>query len=973
MLTRICKKNLISILLLIFPIFPAFALDIDNISTREEAIHLARQGKASETLSWFVKEIQTQGQPSPKLAADALVVFSWANQCKNGIRLYRKYTPETLPAYGWKAAGRCARDVGWTETAVDFYTKGLALYPEDSAIVSGYIHALVDKNELDQAQHFIEDNRKKLARSTGFLRGKAYLDSHRNETYAALALDIDNISTREEAIHLARQGKASETLSWFVKEIQTQGQPSPKLAADALVVFSWANQCKNGIRLYRKYTPETLPAYGWKAAGRCARDVGWTETAVDFYTKGLALYPEDSAIVSGYIHALVDKNELDRAHHFIEDNRKKLASSADFWMGKAYLHNHSNEPYAALDAVERADEISPGRRYIIREKVFALSAAKMASLAHDLAQEHQPFFSPAEHIKLEGEVVAQHIRWNTNPPVDKNRPFEHIDASLAMIEKFQKSLSAKNPALFERENLRLVFDKMIALHDRHKPADIISLYERLKDLRITIPDYVFTSIAAAYLELRQPETAATLYAEIYAKSPNNNAARIGLFYSLLESGQEKKALNFIDHLNLHEPAWTLKKGLGTSERNPRKLDYEILAGLARTYTNRPLAGHEILQDLFIKSPNNLEIREAYADSLVAIGQPKKAQNRYLQGLALTPDHVGLQIAVARNAFQLHNWREAEKEILTLQKMWPENLKAVAGVDELRVRNLYQIDGYSGIYFGDSSSFNGREYRYGLRVWTRPIDYDWRLYTEAGHTFSLLTDDKIKYNSLEAGAEYLDPDYRLYFWLRGFSADEKFGYGSRGTYQSDDQTSYGYSLGRNVSTPSRALNVGVGAWNLNLSLAKTKHLDSSIAVSLGIDIYDDNNIRLGLTGNIRRTLYRDIKWILANTLYLSSDKNTNQEGHYFAPSLDVAADNEMTITHLTWQDYDKQLKQRLALGIGVYWQQDYGTNPSLTASYWHDWAISKRLYLTYGVLGQLHAYDGDLESNYGAQMDFSWRY
>ncbi|NOQ42418.1 MAG: hypothetical protein GQ563_07970 [Desulfuromusa sp.] len=159
----------------------------------------------------------------------------------------------------------------------------------------------------------------------------------------------------------------------------------------------------------------------------------------------------------------------------------------------------------------------------------------------------------------------------------------------------------------------------------------------------------------------------------------------------------------------------------------------------------------------------------------------------------------------------------------------------------------------------------------------------------------------------------------------------------------------------------------------MSLAKTKHLDSSIAVSLGIDIYDDNNIRLGLTGNIRRTLYRNIKWTLANTLYLSSDKNTNQGGHYFAPSLDVAADNEMTITHLTWQDYDKQLKHRLALGIGVYWQQDYGTNPSLTASYWHDWAISKQLYLTYGVLGQLHAYDGDLESNYGAQMDFSWRY
>ena len=100
-------------------------------------------------------------------------------------------------------------------------------------------------------------------------------------------------------------------------------------------------------------------------------------------------------------------------------------------------------------------------------------------------------------------------------------------------------------ALDTEDHCRLT-DRLSALANRRRAADAVSLYESFLARGLPVPVWTKRDIAGSYLELRQPQHAASLYYEVVSANPDDFDANLGLFYALVESEELDAATQHID-------------------------------------------------------------------------------------------------------------------------------------------------------------------------------------------------------------------------------------------------------------------------------------------------------------------------------------------------------------------------------------------------------------------------------------------
>jgi len=107
------------------------------------------------------------------------------------------------------------------------------------------------------------------------------------------------------------------------------------------------------------------------------------------------------------------------------------------------------------------------------------------------------------------------------------------------------------------------------------------------------------------------------------------------------------------------------------------------------------------------------------------------------------------------------------------------------------------------------------------------------------------------------------------------------------------------------------------------------------------------------------------------LYTSGNSITGTP--YFNPRQD--ADLTLTLENdwLLYRHYRFSFRNRLAVSVGGYWQQDFGTDPTAAVRYEHVWEYSPRFFLLYGVSFARRTYDGDGENQLGCHLELNWRF
>jgi biofilm PGA synthesis protein PgaA len=80
-----------------------------------------------------------------------------------------------------------------------------------------------------------------------------------------------------------------------------------------------------------------------------------------------------------------------------------------------------------------------------------------------------------------------------------------------------------------------------------------------------------------------------------------------------------------------------------------------------------------------------------------------------------------------------------------------------------------------------------------------------------------------------------------------------------------------------------------------------------------------------------------------------------------------------VENLTWRNYDRSFRQRLALTGGNYWQENYASGAIEAIEYGHRWEVDRDLSIRYGIGRMLRPYDGEREGRTFGNLVMLWRF
>jgi biofilm PGA synthesis protein PgaA len=96
-------------------------------------------------------------------------------------------------------------------------------------------------------------------------------------------------------------------------------------------------------------------------------------------------------------------------------------------------------------------------------------------------------------------------------------------------------------------------------------------------------------------------------------------------------------------------------------------------------------------------------------------------------------------------------------------------------------------------------------------------------------------------------------------------------------------------------------------------------------------------------------------------------------YYFNPAQDASVSLTLDNDLLTYRFYETAFNQRLAVSIGQYWQQYFGSNPVGNIQYEHRWKTADRLEIAYGGIRGYHYYDGNLTESWFMYLNLNVRF
>jgi len=414
----------------------------------------------------------------------------------------------------------------------------------------------------------------------------------------------------------AREGETGPALSMLrtlepVDRIQ--------IRYDHLLIASWADQPEEAVQIYQSL-PHVLvaPPEVHLAAARAWRDLGQWQNALTILTTELYRHPgKEADFASGYIMTLTDAGRLEDAFAHAQYWAERLQDSADVQMAMAYVQTHRQQLFDALYYIDKALQLAPDTFWVQREYLFALQRAGLTGPALERARARPELLTPAQLRALEGDDLAQQTRLAEMPSRNEAERFVIADRALTRYEALIAAWQALGSEA-AADVTRLRIDRLSALHARMFMDELVREYQALLAEGVTLPSWALSNVASAYLYLREPEQARTIYQTVLDAFDTQETAtppvpvaeedrldtEIGLFYALLESEQFDQIPALLERLKARHGPWVWLAGQPERLPNEHWLDVQQTLAVASLLSNDTASAQEQLETMTAAAPNN---------------------------------------------------------------------------------------------------------------------------------------------------------------------------------------------------------------------------------------------------------------------------------------------------------------------------------------------------------------------------------
>lgn len=739
---------------------------------------------------------------------------------------------------------------------------------------------------------------------------------------------------------------------------------------DYLQLLSWNDRHAEVIEQAARIDTSHAPVDVWEAIARAERNLGDYPRAEEAYRQAMSRAPDRLAPRLGIGLLLLDRQQVKPAILHFQTLARDFPDEIDVMLAEAYAQKQDNQFQKAGELYRRVLAIRPDHREAHRGLVFALAASGDFRQALEIAAAHRPLFSDQEWAGLRWDFAAALIRQGEQDLAKNARDYRAIDQ--AMVEIGANIALADRLELGDPQawRLRAQSDLLVAQRDRKRFSEVIALYRDLQRQGINLPIYARMAAADAYLNNRQPKVAREIYLAVSREAPDYFNAKASLVYAYLEAEQPDKALALAERLAGEQPEKIEAKQADGSVvviDNPRKIPADLTAAVFRAYVDDLKTAQKRLESLHERYPDNADVHSKLAEVYYFRGWPREAKQQIEEAGRKAPEHFGLKLGQAKVAHELRDYPTEGRITRELYDAYPEDSGALRQMRAWEKYNspelkLFANGGISNTDGGINNPVIGSD-NVGIDayLYSSPIAYNYRVFTHEGWKTGLFNEGRGFGRHYGVGLEYAKGD-----WLASaethydnFRMMETLGVDLAVDYQLSDRWQLFTRLSsRDDNISLRALNSGVTAKSARLGTIYRVSESRQFSVTGGFYDFSDNNDRFMLDGSYYERWYSGPIYKFGTYLNAGFSTNNSNEGAYYSPSKDASLSLTLDNDWLTYRHYETAFYQRLALSVGDYWQENYGSNLVGNLQYEHRWRLGNNVELSYGGARSYRYYDGN---------------
>lgn len=789
----------------------------------------------------------------------------------------------------------------------------------------------------------------------------------------------------DQMVRDARAGQHAPALN-LLRQVPA-GQASAAQISDHLQIASWAGLDAEVVKVYEtqgRY--RDLPVQALAATARAYRNLKRWDAAIELYRRALVIEPGNTDLQLGLALTQADAGKPDEAVSRAKALVAAKPEDPTRRMALGYALTRADKPHEALYEYDTAFTRADHKPEVAREYIIALQRARLPEPALRLARLQPGLIDQGVQRRLEGDVAAERVRLSDMTTRTEKERFVIADRALA---DYDKLLATWTPVAEAREDvLRWRIDRMGALNARARRAEVITEYQRLVADGVSVPTYAQRWVASSYLEQRQPEIAVDMYRRVLT-APDADAANrfedsTALYYALLESEKSEEARALAEDLAKSQRPRVELKGLPIGNPNDEWMQAQQLAAQAGIYGADLPDAQARLDTLVNQGPGNIGLRLAQADLYQARLWPRRSESLLKEIETTTPRNRDLEIAQARAAMDLQEWRQMDVLTDDVIARYPEDghVKRLQRQREVHDMAELRIEAYTGKSYGggngDAGAVTGsRDFGIETVLYSPPINEDWRLFGGAGYATGDFEEGTGHHRWQRVGVEHRTRDMTIEAQVSNHSYGSGDKQGARIAVARDinDHWQYGGSLDYlSANTPLRALNSGVRANGGSGFVRWQAHESREWRLDVSPSHFSDGNNRLEALLTGREGVYSDSRLQVELGLEVGASRNSGStEVPYFNPESDFSVMPTVSANHVLYRRYETAWSQQFQAGIGTYSQSGYNTGGLGLLSYgqrfiWND------VFEAGAALSWLNrTYDGDRESDLRLLVDLTYRF
>ncbi|KGU86398.1 poly-beta-1,6 N-acetyl-D-glucosamine export porin PgaA [Pseudomonas mediterranea] len=783
----------------------------------------------------------------------------------------------------------------------------------------------------------------------------------------------------------ARAGHYTPALT-LLRQLPAE-QASTAQISDYLQIASWAGLDTEVVKVYETQgRHRNLPVQALSATARAYRNLKRWDSAAELYRQALLIDPQNPDLQLGLALTQADAGKPDEA---VNRARAMVAAKPEDptrRMALGYALTRANNPHEALFEYDQAFSRAGSRPEIAGEYINALQRARLPEPALRLARLQPGLIDRGVQRRLEGDVAAERVRLADMASRSEKERFVIADRALA---DYDKLLATWTPVAEAHDDvLRWRIDRMGALNARARRAEVIAEYQKLIAEGVSIPTYALRWVASSYLEQREPEIAVDLYRRVLSAPDADVADRFedstALYYALLESERSEEARAWAEDLAKSQRPRVELKGLPIGNPNDEWMDAQLLAAQSGTYGADLPNAEARLEALVSQGPGNIGLRLAQADLYQARDWPRRSESLLKEVEATTPRNRDLEVAQARAAMDLQEWRQLDALTDDVVARYPENahVKRLQRQRDVHDMAELRIEAYTGKSHGggngDAGAVTGsRDFGIETLLYSPPIDEDWRLFGGVGYATGDFEEGTGHHRWQRLGVERRSRDMTLEAEVsnHAYGSGDKQGARVALARDIDDHWQYGGSLDYlSANTPLRALNSGIRANGGSGFIRWRAHESREWRLTVSPSHFSDGNNRLETLLTGREGLYSTPRLQVEMGLEIAASRNSgSNEVPYFNPKSDLGVMPTVTANHVLYRRYETAWSQQFQIGAGSYSQRDYGTGAMGLLGYGQRFLWNDVLEAGATLSWLNRPYDGDRESDLRLLVDLTYRF